>query len=72
MGTVRGYISALDSHYLIGDVCEELFQTRNIFDITNMDDLNKVRVSILKSERNRLSHSRYSAALNSYLQFVNH
>ena len=68
--TVRGYLSSLTTTSLVGNITQSLYNTSDIFEITDVSKIEKIYYYTLKDEINGLSHSRFSAALRLYLEFI--
>ncbi len=68
--TVRGYLSSLTSTSLVGKITLSLYNTSDIFEITEVPKIEKIYYYTLKDEINILSHSRFSAALRLYLEYI--
>lgn len=69
ISTIRGYLSALNNKEL-QSILYSLFSKDSIFDISNIDDLQSLYTYICGSKLNITSHSRYTAAINNYINFI--
>lgn len=67
--TVRGYISALNSS-LVNNLLKTIITVESVFEIEDTDVLARLIQLVSKNDINKNSHSRYTAALRSYHQFI--
>lgn len=68
--TALGYLSSLSRESFVSEIAEHKFHVSDIFDIRDIKTLGALYQEVVKDERNRLSHSRYSAALNFYIAYM--
>lgn len=67
--TVRGYISALNSP-TVKSLLKTIKPVDSVFEIEDPDILVKLIQVVSKDDINKKSHSRYTAALRSYHEFL--
>lgn len=70
LSTTRGYLSALTKASIVGSFAESLYGNSDVFEILEIDKLEKIYSYVLKDSYNILSHSRFSAALRLYVEYV--
>ena len=68
--TALGYMSSLSKESFVSEIAERKFHIKDIFDIQDMETLRALYKEVVKDERNILGHSRYSAALNFYIAYL--
>lgn len=70
LSTARGYVSALNERTIVGEVTSENFDTRDIFEIESISDVKIIYKSLLGHPENLMAHSRYTAAIGKYIQYL--
>jgi len=68
--TVRGYLSSLTKSSLVGTIALNLYDISDIFEINDISHIERIYSYVLKDDYNVLSHSRFSAALKLYIEYI--
>ena len=69
--TAMGYLSSLNSTSLVNVIAKQNYGVEDIFRINDIQILSDILVIVLKDQRNRLAHNRFSSALKYYILYIN-
>lgn len=66
---IPSYFSSVKSSF-IKDILIQLKMPENIFDITNLEELEKVRLEVAKAEKSRGSHNQYACSISQLKHYI--
>lgn len=69
--TALGYMSSLSRDSFVNEIAKSKYHISDIFENVDLSILNSLYKDVIKDKRNSLGHSRYSAALGLYINYLN-